>query len=176
MDLLAHRAPVVAGRPDVGQDPLDHYLGVLEIEDTTRTGYESISRNYIRPLLGRLAQSRWADERAASMRYIARALMQKGCRAQAARWLLRAIAEAPYLREPYLDMALLLYRRADWPGVLYFTAQALKIRQRPKSYICEAAPWGALPHDLRAIAWHRLGSLSAALAEAEAALEGQLWA
>ena len=114
--------------------------------------------------------ARWADERAASMRYIARALIQKGCRAQAARWLLRAIAEAPYLREPYLDMALLLYRRADWPGVLYFTAQALKIRQRPKSYICEAAPWGALPHDLRAIAWHRLGSLSAALAEAEAAL------
>src|SRR3954467_60973 len=28
---------------------LDRYLDVLKIEDTTRAGYESIARNYIRP-------------------------------------------------------------------------------------------------------------------------------
>jgi hypothetical protein len=33
---------------------LDRYLGVLEIEDTTRSGYESMIRLYIRPLLGPL--------------------------------------------------------------------------------------------------------------------------
>jgi integrase len=37
---------------------LDRYLGVLEIEDTTRAGYESIIRNYIRPLLGHLSIAR----------------------------------------------------------------------------------------------------------------------
>jgi len=37
---------------------LDRYLGVLEIEDTTRAGYESILRNYIRPLLGELSIAR----------------------------------------------------------------------------------------------------------------------
>jgi integrase len=33
---------------------LDRYLGVLKIEDTTRTGYESLIRLYIRPKLGDL--------------------------------------------------------------------------------------------------------------------------
>src|SRR3954447_10777798 len=37
---------------------LDRYLGVLEIEDTTRAGYDSIARNYVRPLLGHLAIGR----------------------------------------------------------------------------------------------------------------------
>ena len=34
---------------------LDRYLDVLKIEDTTRAGYESMLRNYIHPLLGRLS-------------------------------------------------------------------------------------------------------------------------
>jgi integrase len=33
---------------------LDRYLGVLNIEDTTRAGYELLIRNYIRPVLGHL--------------------------------------------------------------------------------------------------------------------------
>jgi hypothetical protein len=37
---------------------LERYLGVLEIEDTTRSGYESMIRLYIRPLLGDLAIGR----------------------------------------------------------------------------------------------------------------------
>ena len=54
--------------------------------------------------------------------------------------------------------------------LLYFTGQALAITHRPRSYICEAAPWGALPHDLRAIALHRTGRFREALAQARAAL------
>ena len=112
----------------------------------------------------------WADERAASLRYIAKALEQKGDTAAARRALLRAIIEAPHLREGYTDLASLLYRCEDWPGVLYFTACALDITTRPHSYICEAAAWGSLPHDLRAIAWYCLGHLEDALAEARRAL------
>ncbi|MDT7653662.1 MAG: integrase, partial [Pseudonocardiales bacterium] len=37
---------------------LERYLSVLEIEDTTRWGYESMIRLYIRPLLGDLAIGR----------------------------------------------------------------------------------------------------------------------
>jgi integrase len=37
---------------------LERHLGVLEIEDTTRSGYESMIRLYIRPLLGHLAIGR----------------------------------------------------------------------------------------------------------------------
>ncbi len=113
----------------------------------------------------------WRDERAASMRYIARACTMKGNRAAARDWYLWAIAEAPHLREAYVDLAALLYEEENWYGVLYFTGCALSITQRPRTYICEAAAWGSLPHDLRAIALHRTGRLSKALAEAEAALK-----
>lgn len=89
----------------------------------------------------------WPDERAASMRYIAAAYDHKDMPDQARDWYLRAVAEAPHLREPYTDLAQLLYRREEWDGVLYFTGCALTITRRPRTYICEAAPWGSLPHD-----------------------------
>ena len=112
----------------------------------------------------------WADERAASMRYIARAYLQKGQPDTARNWLLRAIAQAPYLREPWLEMAQLLYEQRNWDGVLYFTGGALAITHRPDSYICEAEPWGPLPHDLRCQAYFKTGRREQALEEAEAAL------
>ena len=84
---------------------------------------------------------------------------------------MKAIAEAPHLREPYTDLAMLLYEDQAWDGVLYFTGCALDITDRPRSYICEAASWGSLPHDLRSIALYHTGRLGEALGEAQAALE-----
>ena len=112
----------------------------------------------------------WPDERAASMRYIAAAYDRKGQPDKARDWYLRAVAEAPHLREPYLDLAQLLYRQEAWDGVLYFTGCALTITRRPRTYICEAAPWGSLPHDLRSIAFYATGRLPQAL---EAARQAQ---
>ena len=112
----------------------------------------------------------WKDERAASMRYIAKSYAMKGQPQQARDWYFRAIAEAPHLREPYMDLAYLLYQEEEWEGVLYFTGCALAITERPRTYICEAAPWGSLPHDLRTIAFYRTGRVSRALAEARKAL------
>lgn len=112
----------------------------------------------------------WKDERAASMRYIARAYRRKGEDRTARDWYLRAIAEAPHLREGYVELAYLLYELGEWDGVLYFTGCALAITERPRTYICEAEPWGSLPHDLRAIAFSRTGRDVLALAEARHAL------
>lgn len=112
----------------------------------------------------------WKDERAASMRYIARAYRRKGEDRTARDWYLRAIAEAPHLREGYVELAYLLYELGEWDGVLYFTGCALAITERPQTYICEAEPWGSLPHDLRAIAFSRTGRDVLALAEARHAL------
>ena len=83
---------------------------------------------------------------------------------------MRAVAEAPHLREPYTDLAMLLYEEQNWEGVLYFTGCALKISNRPRSYICEAAAWGSLPYDLRAIAFYHTGRLQAAIQATEKAL------
>ena len=126
----------------------------------------------IRTLKGHLAlpTATWRDERAASMRYIAKAYWNKGERAQARDWYLRAITEAPYLREPYMDLAFMLYLQGEWEGVLYFTACALAITQRPRSYICEASAWGSLPHDLRSMAFYRMGAYDQAVEEVRKAL------
>ena len=56
----------------------------------------------------------WADERCASMRYIARCLRALEQDDSAERWLHRAVAEAPHLREPYMDYAQLLYTQERW--------------------------------------------------------------
>lgn len=116
-----------------------------------------------------MPKATWKDERAASMRYIARSYEGKGELDTARDWYLRAIVEAPHLREPYLDLARLLYEQGEWEGVLYFTDCALRITQRPRSYISEAESWGSLPHDLRSIAFYQTNRLEQALEEAKKA-------
>ena len=153
----------------VEEDPEDdrnlHYLGREYL-------YHGCWDDCIRTLKRHLAlpSADWADERAASMRYIARAFVEKGNTAAARSWYLQAIAQAPHLREPYMDLSMLLYKQEAWEGVLYFTGCALDIREHPRTYICEAAAWGSLPHDLRAIAYYHTGRLPLALEEAEQAL------
>ena len=161
------------------------YLPLLELsveeepEDDRNTHY--LGREYmyrgrwddcIRTLEHHLSMptATWKDERAASMRYIALSWLRKGDRARARDWYLRAIAEAPHLREPYMDLARMLYDMEEWDGVLYFTGCALSITIRPKTYICEADSWGSLPHDLRCQALFQTGRRALALDEARAAL------
>lgn len=117
-----------------------------------------------------MPSAQWEDERAASMRYIAKSYLMKGERKQARDWYLKAIVQAPYLREPYMDLAYALYEEKQWEGVLYFTDCALQIVDRPKTYICEAASWGSLPYDLKAMAFFHTGRLAQALEEEEHAL------
>ncbi len=117
-----------------------------------------------------MQKATWADERSASMRYIAKAFGMKGDKKAERDWYLRAIAEAPCLREAYMDLARKLYKEEEWDGVLYFTGCALEIRERPRTYISEADSWGSLPHDLRTIAYYRTGRLKESLQEARYAL------
>ncbi len=104
----------------------------------------------------------WADERCASMRFISRAYKAKGNNYEAMRWLYRAIAEAPYLREPYVEMAVLAYTLSDWQCVLHMTDEALKITERPMSYINEAFCWDSTVYDLSSLACYHLGMYSRA--------------
>ena len=112
----------------------------------------------------------WADERSASMRYIARAYRAKGNETQAEGWYLRAMAEAPHLREPAVELAQQYYRRKDWDGVLYSTGRALCIKERPRTYISESAAWGPLPWDLRSLALYYTGQTQKALEAVDRAI------
>ena len=162
------------------------YLPLLELsvqeapEDDRNVHY--LGREYmylhrwddcIRTLLHHLSMptARWADERAASMRYIARSLIGKGQSSLARDWYLRAITQAPHLREGYIELAQLLYALEEWEGVLYFTGCALTITERPDTYISEATSWGSLPHDLRAMAYYHTSHPQKARQEAKLALE-----
>ena len=111
----------------------------------------------------------WKDERGASMRYIARAYRAKGNMREAKEWLYKAIAETPYLREPYVEMAQLAYASGDWACVLSMADDALKIKERPESYINEAFCWDYTIYDLSAVACYNLGLYQMALTFAEQA-------
>jgi len=113
----------------------------------------------------------WKDERCASMRYIARAYAEMGDATRAFSWILRAVAEAPHLREPYVDAALQCYRLENWHGVLFMILQALDITQRPDSYITEAQAWGSLPEDIASIAYYHIGNREMAAQMCARALE-----
>lgn len=98
-----------------------------------------------------LPTATWADERCASMRFIAKACQKLGRTDEAEQWFHRAIGEAPHLREPWMALAMHCYEKKDWYGVLYASKRALAIQHRPRSYICEAEAWGSLPYDLCAL-------------------------
>lgn len=153
----------------VAEDPDDdrnmHYLGREYM-------YKGRWEECIKTLQRHLAMptATWGDERAASMRYIAKSYLMKGERRLARDWYLKAIAQAPHLREPCVDLAYALYEEKQWEGVLYFTDCALEISDRPDTYICETASWGSLPYDLRAMAFYHTGRFGEALEEAGKAL------
>ena len=118
-----------------------------------------------------LPSATWADERCASMRYLARCYRQLGRSDLAAVWLHRAIAEAPPLREPYVDFAGLLFEQKDWYGLAHLARCALVIRERPRTYICEADAWGALPYDYLSLAYAHLGQIEQAIEAVKTAIE-----
>ncbi len=143
----------------VAEDPQDdrscHYLGREYM-------YRGEWKKAIQTLRRHLALPRavWVDERCASMRCIGRCYRRLGRDDLAAVWFHRAIAEAPHLREPYLDYAALLYDAENWAGVVYFARCALAIAERSPSYVTEAQAWGALPWDYLSIALWHLGRVS----------------
>ena len=142
-----------------------HYLGREYL-------YRGMWRECEETLLRHLAMpsAQWRDERCASMRYLARAVRALGRDAEAEAWLFRAVAEAPYLREPWLEAAEQEAQNKHWSGSLFFAERALEIRERSQTYINEAESWGAKPYDLAAVAAYYLGDLAKAEYYGRAAL------
>ena len=116
-----------------------------------------------------LPSATWADERCASMRYISRCYSALGDKDEARRWLYRAVAESPHLREPYIELAQYFYNEGNWDGVVLFCKEALKLMSRPRTYITEAASWGSLPWDLLSLGLFYTGRYSEALQAAQEA-------
>lgn len=113
----------------------------------------------------------WADERCASMRYIAKCYEADGDKQQAFLWHLKACAQAPHLREPWIGTAEFLYRLKDWHGVISFTDKALHIQNQSNTYITDSACYGDRPYDLLSIAYYYTGDIMKAKENARKALQ-----
>ncbi len=140
----------------VRENPKDarnlHYLGrEYMFEGKWSACIETLTR-YLLP-----GVSSWNEERSASMRFIARAYGGLGDTYEQKRWLWKAIAEAPFLREPYVEAALLAYEEEDWPAVYFYTNRAISITSKTYQYANDTRAWNERPHDLAALACYHLG-------------------
>ena len=155
----------IAAKEDPQNDRTAHYLGR---EYMFKGKYDLAIAELLRHLS--LPSATWADERAASMRYISECYSRTGRTREAVTWALRAVAESPDTREPYLRLARAFYVLGDYAGVLYAATAALRITERKLTYITEPDAWGAPLHDLLSIAYYNFGLTEKAAKEAEIAL------
>jgi glycosyltransferase involved in cell wall biosynthesis len=118
-----------------------------------------------------LPSATWADERSASMRFIARCYKAKSQLSEAENWFLRATAEAPHLREPVTELATMYYEQSKWSQCLAMCERALSLTNKPFSFIADAKAWGVLPYDLAAIACYRMGLFEKSVQYAQKAIE-----
>lgn len=152
------------------EDPLDdrnmHYLGREYM-------YYSRWNDCIDTLILHLSlpSATWKDERCASMRFIARSYSNLGRIDEARLWLKKAIKEAPYLRDGYVELALLEYREGNYLEVINNCTLALKIKENKRSYINETFCWDYTIDDLLSISYYNLGIYDIALFYVERALQ-----
>lgn len=100
-------------------------------------------------LLKHLELSTWKAERATCMRYLGRVT------GETEHWLLRACAEAPDRREPWVELAKFYYENKNWTQSFCAAERATSIKEKPLEYLCEAESWGSYPHDIACVsAWN----------------------
>ncbi|MDD3392691.1 MAG: tetratricopeptide repeat protein, partial [Bacilli bacterium] len=154
----------------VKEDPLDdrnmHYLGR---EYMYYEKWNEAIDTLIKHL--NLKSATWKEERSASMRYISRCYNKLNRIEEAKMWLEKAIIEAPYLREPYVEYAFLAQQLNDYDLVKDLLEKALLIKHRGKIYINENFCWDSTIYDLLSIAYFDLKDYDKALENVNKALE-----
>lgn len=154
----------------VAENPLDdrmaYYLGR---EYMYRSQWEKCIEALKRHLS--MPTAAWAEERCASMRWIAKAYDELGDAQQAYGWYFRAIAQAPGLRDPYAEFAMTAYRMKNWPLLYYLVKEAQKITEKSKVYVNMGYSWNERFDDLGAVCCYRLGLYEEALKHAQKARE-----
>lgn len=118
-----------------------------------------------------LKTATWKDERCASMRFIARSYRNLNRIEEAKMWLDKAISEAPYLRDPYVEKAMLEYELENWSEVIKNCNTALKITTHTKCYINETFSFNNTIYDLLSIAYFYLDDIDNAIINIDKALK-----
>lgn len=117
-----------------------------------------------------LPSAKWVEERAAAMRWIAASYWHLGRVKAAYQWYYRAIGEAPWMRDAYIECAQMAYALEDWTKLFFLTEEALCIPSRSPVYINMGYAWDQTPDDLGTIACWHLGLYARAAEHARKAL------
>ncbi len=112
----------------------------------------------------------WREERSASMRWIAKSYYELGNKREMYAWYFRAIAEAPEMRDAYIECAKIAYLLTDWSTVFFMVEEALKIKEKSTIYVNMGYSWDCTPYDLGAISCYWLQMYNRSLKYAEQAL------
>lgn len=171
--------------PDTTKDR-NNYLPLLELsvkeDETDDRNMHYLGREYmyhkeynkaIDTLIKHLSLKKavWKDERAASMRFIARCYTELKRYKEARMWYLEAIKEAPYLRDAFVELALLESSLGNYKETEKYCLEALKIKTHPKTYINEQFSFDHTIYDLLAVSYYYLKDYSKSLDYINKALE-----
>lgn len=130
------------------------YLFYDRWDDVIRMGLRHLS----------MPTATWTAERAASMRYIAKAYGMKGDAARQELWLRMAVKEEPNVREAALELMELMYGQKNWQGLVEAGAMCLEVKSDDRhSYLTQNRCWGALPYDLLSLGLFWVGRKEDAL-------------
>ena len=154
----------------VKEDPEDdrnmHYLGR---EYMYYGRYNEAIETLIKHL--NLKRATWDLERAASMRFIGRCYLNLGRIDEARMWYLKAIDEAPNLRDGLVELAMLEYNQKNYLEVINYLTRALMIKNHEKIYINEVFSWDYTIYNLLSCSYYYLGLFDISLFYIDKALE-----
>lgn len=118
-----------------------------------------------------LESATWKDERCASMRFIARCYMKLNRPREALMWSNLAVKESPYLRDPYMEKALITYELKKFKETEKLCREALKIKKHPKTYINEVFTTDLNIYDILSVVCFYNGKYRSSLRYVKLALE-----
>jgi glycosyltransferase involved in cell wall biosynthesis len=118
-----------------------------------------------------LPRATWMNERCYAYRVMGRCYNEIGDPSGAEKAFQMAASEAPNTREPWCELAMLMYRQCRWEECFAYAIRALRITDRALVYTCDPVVWGDQPHDLASISAYHLGLLDKSLEQAAIACE-----
>jgi tetratricopeptide (TPR) repeat protein len=99
--------------------------------------------------------SDWKYERCYALRLLAKSYDESGQSELAIKWARLAVAEAPDTREPWVELAIMCYRRHLWAESYAAAKSALAITEKALVYTMDPSVWTEKPYDFASIAaWH----------------------
>ncbi|MGM9834224.1 MAG: glycosyltransferase [Bacilli bacterium] len=153
-------------KEDPNNDRNMHYLGR---EYMYYKRYNEAIDTLIKHL--QLPSATWKDERSASMRFISRCYNALGRKDEALLWIDKAIVEAPHLRDPLMEKALLMYQERNYEKVIELINKALEIKINERYYINEVFTFDHTAYDLLSIAYYYTNNIPLSLFYSEKALK-----